>query len=159
MAVRDGPGWPLESMRWTPLHLTSTGLSLDSATEPGSISFDTRSRGVRFGWTCPDDVELTGPMALRLFVEVAGHHDVDLIVGEDPLRAGEVVQVDIPLGPSATLFRAGEQLRLVVAGRWLWSRNPLNGQFPAGYQSLSRGRCTVRWGPDRAARLLMPVID
>lgn len=210
VAVRDETGWPLESTRWTPLHLTSTGLSLDSATEPGSISFDTRSRGVRFGWTVPDDVELTGPMALRLFVEVAGHHDVDLIVGvekwrgsayvpfegsygfgrdrittgwlrasmraldgqrsrpfepvptfagEDPLRAGEVVQVDIPLGPSATLFRAGEQLRLVVAGRWLWSRNPLTGQFPSAYQTLSRGRCTMHWGPDRDARLLVPVID
>ena len=37
-----------------------------------------------------------------------------------PVSAGEVVAVDVALGPSATLFRAGEQLRLVVAGRWLW---------------------------------------
>jgi predicted acyl esterase len=75
-----------------------------------------------------------------------------------PLRPGEVVRVDIPLGPSSTLFRAGEQLRLVVAGRWLWPRNPLIGQFPAAYERRSRGTCTLHWGPDRQARLLIPVI-
>lgn len=62
----------------------------------------------------------------------------------DPVQAGQIVQVDIPLGPSATLFRAGEQLRLVVAGRWLWPRNPLTGQFPpptnAGH--AADARCT-----------------
>jgi uncharacterized protein len=75
-----------------------------------------------------------------------------------PLRPGEVVQVDIPLGPSATLFRAGEQLRLVVAGRWLWPRNPLTGQFPSAYERGPRAKCTLHWGPDHAARLLVPVI-
>src|ERR1700755_2905819 len=32
-----------------------------------------------------------------------------------PISVGEVVAIDVALGPSATLFRAGEQLRLVVA--------------------------------------------
>ena len=32
----------------------------------------------------------------------------------EQLRPGQVVQVDIALGPSATLFRAGETLRLVA---------------------------------------------
>ena len=68
------------------------------------------------------------------------------------------MQVDIPLGPSATLFRAGEQLRLVVAGRWLWPRNPLTGQFPAAYERGPRAECTMHWGPERVARLLIPVI-
>lgn len=211
-AVRDEQSWPLESTQWTSLHLTDAGLSPDPATEDGSISFHTRSRGARFGWTVPDDTELSGPMALRLFVAVTDSNDVDLFVGvekwrhsptgpryvpfegsygfgrdrvttgwlrastraldeqrsrpfqpvpaftsHDPLPTGQVVQVDIPLGPSATLFRAGEQLRLVVAGRWLWPRNPLTGQFPAAYRSLSRGVCTLHWGADRVARLLVPV--
>jgi predicted acyl esterase len=75
-----------------------------------------------------------------------------------PLLPGQVVQVDIPPGPSATLFRAGEQLRLVVAGRWLWPRNPLTGQFPAAYEPGPRAKCTLRWGPEHVARLLIPVI-
>lgn len=76
----------------------------------------------------------------------------------DPLVPGQIVEVNVPLGPSATVFRAGEKLRLVVAGRWLWPRNPLTGQFPGAYRSLSRGSATLHWGPDREARLLVPVV-
>ncbi|MFD7083114.1 CocE/NonD family hydrolase C-terminal non-catalytic domain-containing protein [Streptomyces sp. NPDC059918] len=76
----------------------------------------------------------------------------------EPVPAGQVVPVDIALGPSSTPFRAGERLRPVVAGRRLSPRNPLTGQFPASYRTRTRGRCNLHWGPDRAARLLLPVI-
>jgi len=75
-----------------------------------------------------------------------------------PLAPGQVVQADIALGPSATSFQAGDTLRLVVAGRWLWPRNPLTGQFPASYEKGPNGSCTLHWGPERQARLLVPVI-
>lgn len=75
-----------------------------------------------------------------------------------PLRPGEVVPVDVALGPSATLWRAGETLRLVIAGRWLWPRNPLTGQFPAWYDPSPRGRCVLHWGPHQPAHLLAPVL-
>jgi uncharacterized protein len=75
-----------------------------------------------------------------------------------PVSAGEVVSVDVALGPSATLFRAGEQLRLVVAGRWLCPRNPLTGQMPAAYQNSPRGRVVLHWGPHHDAHLLIPEI-
>lgn len=207
--VRAESGWPLERTRWTQLYLTHSGLSTDPAADRGSIHFGTASHGVRFGWNVLTDTELTGPMALRLFVEATGVDDIDLIVGVEkwrgknyvpfegsygfgrdrvttgwqkaslraldpihsrpfepvpaferrqPLRPGEVVPVDIALGPSATLFRAGEQLRLVIAARWLWPHNPLTGQYPATYERGPRGRCTLHWGPDCGARLLVPVI-
>src|SRR6202040_3510922 len=63
-----------------------------------------------------------------------------------PLRAGAGVAGDAP-GPPAPLFRAGEQLRLVVPRRWLCPRNPLTGQFPAAYRPSPRGRVTLHWGP------------
>jgi len=66
--------------------------------------------------------------------------------------------VDVALGSAATLFRAGEQLRLVVAGRWLSARNPLTGQFPLAYPHSPRGRAILHWGSDREAHLLAPVI-
>jgi hypothetical protein len=69
-----------------------------------------------------------------------------------------VTEAYIVSGPSATFFRAGETLRLVVAGRWLWPRNPLTGQFPAAYQKGRAGRCSVHWGPERPSRLLVPVV-
>ncbi|BBX68636.1 CocE/NonD family hydrolase [Mycolicibacterium psychrotolerans] len=206
--VRNESSWPLERTTWTPLYLTDDGLSAGPAPADGSMSFDVRSHGLRFGWTVPRDVELTGPMALRLFVS-ADTDDVDLFVGVEkwrgdtyvpfegsygfgrdrvstgwlrasmraldqeqsrpfapvhtftecqPLRTGEIVDVDIALGPSATVFRRREQLRLVIAGRWLWPRNPLTGQFPGAYERRSRGTATVHWGPERQARLLVPLI-
>jgi predicted acyl esterase len=208
--VRDESSWPLERTKWTPLYLTNDGLRSEKATVDGSMSFDVRSHGIKFGWTVPHDVELTGPMALRLFVTADGADDVDLFVGVEkwrggayvpfegsygfgrdrvttgwlrasmraldrqqsrpfapvhmcterqPMRAGDIVDVDIALGPSATVFRRGEQLRLVIAGRWLWPRNPLTGQFPGAYERRSRGTATVHWGPQRQAHLLIPVVD
>ncbi|WP_055476332.1 CocE/NonD family hydrolase [Gordonia sp. HS-NH1] len=85
------------------------------------------------------------------------HAPVPTYERRQPLEPGEIVQVDVPLGPSATAFRHGEQLRLVIAGRWLWPRNPLTGNAPAAYESGSRGRATVHWGPDAPSRLLVPV--
>jgi uncharacterized protein len=103
--------------------------------------------------------------SLRALDEAASRpqEPVPACTARQPLAPGQVVRADLALGPSATLFRAGETLRLVLAGRWLWPRNPLTGQFPAAYQRgpASRGTdpiCTVHWGPDRQARLLVPVI-
>jgi len=76
----------------------------------------------------------------------------------EPLTPGEIVPVDIVLGPSATSFRAGDEIRLVIAGRWLWPTNPLTGQFPAHYQKGPKGRATLHWSPDRPAGLTVPVI-
>jgi predicted acyl esterase len=207
--VREEHEWPLARTIWSAKYLTSSGLQDFPATRDGSINFALRAGGVRFGWTVTDDIELTGPMALRLYVAVEGTDDVDLVVGVEkwrtdqyigfegsygfgrdrittgwqsaslralvdqrsrpfqpvpaftrrqPLTPGEVVPVDIALGASSTLFRRGEQLRLVVAGRWLWPRNPFTGQFPAAYATRRSGTCTIHWGPERPARLLVPVI-
>jgi predicted acyl esterase len=49
-----------------------------------------------------------------------------------------VVPVDVALGPSATLFKAGETLRLVIAGRWLWPHNLLTRQYPAATSQARR---------------------
>jgi uncharacterized protein len=209
-AVREESGWPLERTEWRSLYLTGTGLAATPPATAGSITFDTRSRGACLDWIIPADLELTGPMALRLWVEAHDADDIDLFAGAEkwrgrnyvpfggsygfgrdrittgwlkaslraldepesrpfepvpactgrqPLAPGEVVQADIALGPSATAFRAGETLRLVVAGRWLWPVNPLTGQFPAHYERGPGGGCTVHWGPQRPSRLFIPVIQ
>lgn len=75
-----------------------------------------------------------------------------------PLRDGEEVEAVIPLSSSATLFRAGESLRLLIAGRYLEPRNPLFGHFPTHYQASGRGTATVLWGPDAPSTLEIPVI-
>ncbi len=214
VAVREEDDWPLARTRWRPLHLAGPGaLSEQRPDAAGHVTFETRSRAAAFTWTVPTDLELTGPMAARLWVALEGCDDANLFVGVEkwrsgrfrgryvgfegsygygrdrvstgwqrvslraldpelsrpwepvpactepqPVPAGEVVAVDVALGPSATVFRAGERLRLVVGGRWLCPRNPLTGQFPAAYARSPRGRITLHWGPDHDAHLLVPEI-
>lgn len=208
-SVRNEENWPLDRTDWRPLYLTAAGLAASPPLSAGHITFDMRSRGACWEWTVPADTEITGPMALRLWVEAHAADDIDLFAGVEkwrgrsyvpfegsygfgrdrvttgwlkaslrslderssrpfdpvpacthrqPLAPGQIVPADIALGPSATSFRTGETLRLVVAGRWLWPLNPLTGQFPAAYQKGPKGQCTVHWGPDHQARLLVPVI-
>lgn len=209
-AVREEAEWPLARTHWRQLYLSAAGmLSTEAPPTPGSVSFKSRSRAAAFTWTVRDDVELTGPMAARLWLDLYGCDDANVFVGVEkwrdgrfvpfegsygygrdrvttgwqrvalrepdprlsqpwapvpactdpkPLRPGEVVAVDVELNPSATVFRAGDQLRLVVAGRWLSPRNPLFGQFPAAYANSRRGRITLHWGPNRDAHLLVPEI-
>jgi predicted acyl esterase len=207
--VREEENWTLDRTEWRPLYLTAAGLATAPSSADGQITFDMRSRGACWDWTIAADTEITGPMALRLWVEAHDADDIDLFVGVEkwrghtyipfegsygygrdrittgwlkaslraldeqssrpfdplptfshrqPLAPGQVVAADIALGPSATLFKAGETLRLVVAGRWLWPRNPLTGQYPAAYQKGPQGKCTLHWGPERPAHLLVPLI-
>ncbi len=210
VAVRAEATWPLERTDWRPLYLSTGGTLADTAAaRAGHVTFHTRRNAAAFTFTTEEDVELTGPMAARLWVQVEGADDVDLYVGVEkwrgrkvvnfegsygygrdrvttgwqkaslreldsshstpgqpvhtflhpqPVNPGEIVPVVVGLGPSATLFRAGELLRLVVAGRWLFPRNPLTGQFPGHYRRGPAARCTLHWGPEHPAHLLVPRI-
>src|ERR1700730_12662746 len=209
-AVPAEDEWPSARTKWAALYLAGAGtLATDPPRASVSVAFKTHSRAAVFSWVIPEDIELTGPMAARLWVEAQGTDDLNLFVGVEkwrggrfvafeggfgygrdrvatgwqraslraldagesepwepvpsclerqPLRPGEVVAVDVAVWPSATLFRAGEQLRLVIAGRWLSARNPLTGQFPIAYPHSPRGRAILHWGPGRQAHLLLPVI-
>lgn len=76
----------------------------------------------------------------------------------EPLTEGEKVELQIGLLPSATLFRAGEELRLDVQGRWFHARDPLHGQFPVAYHTNAKGTCTLHLGPDDGCTLMIPVL-
>jgi uncharacterized protein len=94
-------------------------------------------------------------------LDIAGstlYEPVHTFSNPEPLAPGEVVPLEIALGPSSTLFRAGDSLRLLVAGRSLAPRNPLTGTFPASYVPSARTRCTLHWGPEKSAVLRVPVI-
>ena len=75
-----------------------------------------------------------------------------------PVRDNQTVEVVIPLSSSATLFRAGDSLRLLVAGRYLQPRNPIFGHFPTHYEPSARGKATITWAPGHPSTLEIPVI-
>ena len=66
-----------------------------------------------------------------------------------PVTPGDIVPLDIALLPQATRMRAGDSLRLDIRGHWHYPRNPLTGQFPAGYRKSHDGRCIVHSGASR----------
>ena len=63
-----------------------------------------------------------------------------------PLAPGRSSPWISPLGPSATLFQAGEWLRLVWPGGG-YGRQPAHRAVPASYQKSPKCRCTLHWGP------------
>lgn len=75
-----------------------------------------------------------------------------------PVRDNEMVEALIPLSSSATLFHAGDSLRLLIAGRYLQPRNPFYGHFPTHYEPSAHGKATISWTPGHPSSLEIPVI-
>ncbi len=75
-----------------------------------------------------------------------------------PLRDKQPVEALIPLSSSATLFHAGDSLRLLIAGRYQHPRNPFYGHFPTHYQPSTHGKATIFWGAGHPSSLEIPVI-
>lgn len=207
--VRDEAGWPLERTQWQRLYLAGRGDLNPGESVAGQVTFDLRRNAATFRYHFREETELSGPMALRLWLSVAGTDDPSLFVGVEkwsgndyvpfegsygygrdrvssgrirvalreldpvrsrphqpdhtfrtlqPLNAGEVVGVEIPLTSSATLFRAGDSLRLLIAGRYLEPRNPFFGHFPTHYEPSPPGMATIHWSPEHPSSLEIPVV-
>lgn len=76
----------------------------------------------------------------------------------EPLAPGDEARLRIGLLPSATRFRAGDELRLDIQGHWFHDRDPVHGQFPVGYRTDATGTCTLHLGSDDEASLALPVL-
>jgi predicted acyl esterase len=184
--VRQVDSWPPPGVEWTDLFLGGDGRLSEAAPAAGEMSFATATERATWRWTIPRDLELSGPMALRLRVALDGAAEANLFAAVEKWREGHFVpfegsygfgydrvttgwkkvsdaspdaEIEVELGPSATWFRAGEELRLVLGGRWMHPTNLITGQFPAKYEPSPD--CTVRifCGGTPAARLLVPRID
>lgn len=208
--VRHEASWPPSGVRWTELFLGGDGrLSEAAPGADGELSFATARERASWVWRLPRDLELSGPMALRLRVSLDGATDANLFAAVEkwrdgrfvpfegsygfgfdrvttgwlklsqrrldeqlsrpfepvhrddervPLAPSEVVEAELALGPSATFFRAGEEIRLVLGGRWLHPRNPITGQFPAAYEPSPDCSVRIHCGGADGPRLLVPAI-
>ena len=93
-AVHEEDGWPIPRTEWMELHLgAGRRLTREPAAEAGSAAFDTDDRaGTSFVHTFDSDTELSGPIALRLHLDVrGGADDVHLFAAIDKLRGGRRV--------------------------------------------------------------------
>ena len=81
-----------------------------------------------------------------------------LHTSEQPLAPGECVPIEIEIWPSSTLFRAGETLRLVIAGTDIYPREE-GAMLPFAVHERTRNRGThiLRFGGAFDAKLRLPV--
>ncbi len=89
--VRDEREWPLARTQWRDLYLAREGCLGEDPGPAGGVTFATRRSAAVFRYTFSADTELTGPMALRLWVSVKGASDVNLFAGVEKWRGHEYV--------------------------------------------------------------------
>ncbi|MGV1009851.1 MAG: CocE/NonD family hydrolase [Dermatophilaceae bacterium] len=79
---RAEAGFPIERTEYRRLYLDTTVQTLveDPPTTSAAASYDPATEALVFDLQLPDEVELSGYMMLRLWVEAVGHDDMDLFV-------------------------------------------------------------------------------
>lgn len=183
--VRDETSWPPPHDPLL-LHLHPDGRLAASPVAGGArVAFPARRRAATYSWTFDRDCEVTGDARLRLWVGAETPGPVSLFAGLSKWSDGRFVpfegsygfgrdlvttgfrrldasavptEVEVAFAPSATFFRAGDELRLHVSGRQLSPRNPLWGAFPALYRSSRRATVVLHSSAERPQVLELPVI-
>jgi predicted acyl esterase len=77
-AVRQESAWPIPSARWTQLHLAPGELRSTPPDTSTAVRFRVPNGAASFVLCVPEDMELSGPMKLRLHVELVGGTDAHL---------------------------------------------------------------------------------
>ena len=87
--------------------------------------------------------------------ESTGYQPIHTHLSEQLLKPGEIVPVDIEIWPLSVLWHAGQQLRVVVSGRYL--REP--GWYePFAWDLRNKGSHIIHTGGKYDSHLLVPVI-
>lgn len=222
--------WPLKRTKWTKLYLDPADQSLVAQKPKGKasgISFDAMGDGVTFlAGPAPHDFEITGPMALKLFVS-SSTSDADLFVvlrvfspelkevvfqgaidphtpvaqgwlrashrkldkklsqpwrpyhthdSKQPLKKGEVVELDIEIWPTSIVVPKGYRIGLSIRGKDYVYPGPSGGRLSNFKNELTGcgpflhddprdrppeifgGTTTLHFGGQRQAFALVPVI-
>ena len=112
IAVAGEESWPPKDINWQTLRLNACTKTLAEEAAPkstASASFDTRRGMMQFTWLVPNDIDIIGPMALRLYVEARGAEDVFLFAGIRKIRSGVEINFEGSFGFSGDMVSKGWQ--------------------------------------------------
>ncbi len=112
VSVSGEQSWPPEDLTWRKLALDAGSQRMEErpgSFAKGSVGFDVRGGAAAFTWTVPENLDLIGPMALRVYVEMQGAEDVLLFAGVRKLRGGQEVLFEGSFGFCADLMSKGWQ--------------------------------------------------
>jgi putative CocE/NonD family hydrolase len=96
--VRAERAWPIPGVRWTPLHLAPGELRRTPLDGSALVRLTVPEGAASFAFRVPDDLELAGPMKLRLHVELAGGTDVHLFAMVSKRAGGREVPFEGAFG-------------------------------------------------------------
>jgi putative CocE/NonD family hydrolase len=109
-AVVQEDVWPPSNLNWRPLWLDARDRTLveTSPAAPSEATFSSRD-GLSFQWSVSEDMDVIGPMALRLWVKAVEASDPILFAGIRKFRAGAEVTFEGSFGFSGDLVSKGWQ--------------------------------------------------
>jgi putative CocE/NonD family hydrolase len=96
VAIVHEASWPPEDLVWRKLQLDARSRTMTEAAAPldtASVGFDAARGVVSFSWIVPDALDVIGPMALLLNVEITGAEDVLLFAGARKFRSDHVRRI------------------------------------------------------------------
>lgn len=88
--VRSASAWPLPGTRWTKLHL-APGALRDAPALNATVRINVPDGGASFVFIVSEDMEIAGPMNLRLHVSLEDASDAHLFVAVCKMRDGKDV--------------------------------------------------------------------
>jgi hypothetical protein len=111
VAVLLSDSWPPGNLSWVALHLDAGGtLCRDPrSARSSSCSFLTTGAPVRFDWVFEEDVDVIGPMALRIYIEIAGAEDAVLFAGIRKFRGSRELLFEGSFGFTYDMVTKGWQ--------------------------------------------------
>ena len=102
--------WPPPDLEWSQLYLdAAAGTLVTDVPAASSTSFSTHHDKSVFVWTAPEDMDLIGTMALRLYIETVGIDDVNLFAGVRKVRDGQEVTFEGSYGFAFDMITKGWQ--------------------------------------------------
>ena len=213
VAVERAEGeWPPARTRYRKLWLDAGSATLTDAPSLSAahVRYDAQQGRATFDYRFAEEMELTGHMKLRLWLEAEGATDADVFVAiqkldaagaavgftfyafydngpvalgwlrashralnsrrstswqpvhphdrEEPLPEGEPVALEIEIWPSATVFRAGDSLRVIVQGTDVYTDALPNLPFARHQRTRNAGAHVLHSGGRYDAHLLVPVV-
>jgi predicted acyl esterase len=109
-AVVEEDAWPPGDLNWRPLWLDARAMSLGEAPPAAQSQAVLSSRSVlRFRWSIPEDIDVIGPMALRLWIKAEDACDPVFFAGIRKFRAGAEVTFEGSFGFSGDMVSKGWQ--------------------------------------------------
>jgi predicted acyl esterase len=112
VAIVHEASWPPENLVWRKLQLDVRSGAITEAAAPldtASGGFDAARGVVAFTWIVPEALDVIGPMALLLNVEMKGAEDVLLFVGARKFRSGMETKFEGSYGFSGDMVSKGWQ--------------------------------------------------